>query len=115
MGDADCLFCRIATGEIPTELAYEDDQVVAFRDINPRAPTHLLVIPRRHVASAHELGDDEGQLLAALFGATRRLADEAGLGDGYRIVTNVGPDAGQSVPHLHFHLLGGRSLSWPPG
>jgi histidine triad (HIT) family protein len=115
MADADCLFCRIAAGEVPADLVLEEPELVAFRDINPRAPTHLLVIPRRHVASAHELGPADGGLLAALFDATRRLADEAGLGNGYRIVTNVGPAAGQSVAHLHFHLLGGRSMSWPPG
>ena len=115
MADADCLFCRIAAHEIPSDLVLEDDQVVAFRDINPRAPTHVLVIPRRHVASAHELSGEDGELLAALFGAMRRLADQAGLGNGYRIVTNVGAAAGQSVEHLHFHLLGGRSMAWPPG
>jgi histidine triad (HIT) family protein len=115
MPDADCLFCRIAAGEVPADLVLDEPEVVAFRDINPRAPTHVLVIPRRHVASAHELGADDGELLAALFDAMRRLADEAGLGNGYRIVTNVGPAAGQSVAHLHLHLLGGRSMSWPPG
>jgi histidine triad (HIT) family protein len=117
MADTDptCLFCRIAAGEVPADQIHGDDRVVAFRDINPRAPTHVLVIPRRHVTSAHELGSDDGELLGALFAVMRRLADDAGLGDGYRIVTNVGPAAGQSVPHLHFHLMGGRSMSWPPG
>jgi histidine triad (HIT) family protein len=115
MPETECLFCRIAAGEVPADVVLDEPEVVAFRDINPRAPTHLLVIPRRHVASAHELGDDDGDLLAALFGATRRLADQAGLGNGYRIVTNVGPAAGQSVAHLHLHLLGGRSMGWPPG
>lgn len=115
MADSDCLFCRIATGEIPSEQVYADDDVLAFRDIQPRAPTHLLVIPRRHVRSAHDLGDSDGELLGRLFSVMRRLADDAGLGSGYRIVTNVGPDAGQSVEHLHFHLLGGRHMSWPPG
>ncbi|HEX5396061.1 MAG TPA: histidine triad nucleotide-binding protein [Candidatus Limnocylindria bacterium] len=109
----DCIFCRIAAGDIPADLVLEDEEVVAFRDTNPQAPTHVLVIPRRHVASAHEL-DDPG-LTAALFAAMRRIADAEGLGDGYRIVTNIGPAAGQSVAHLHFHLLGGRSLAWPPG
>jgi histidine triad (HIT) family protein len=109
----DCIFCRIAAGEIPADIVLENEEVVAFRDTNPQAPTHVLVIPRRHVASAHEL-DDPG-LTAALFAAMRRIADAEGLGDGYRIVTNIGPAAGQSVAHLHFHLLGGRSLAWPPG
>jgi histidine triad (HIT) family protein len=109
----DCIFCRIAAGDIPADLVLEDEVVVAFSDTNPQAPTHVLVIPRRHVASAHVL-DDPG-LTAALFAAMRRIADAEGLGDGYRIVTNIGPAAGQSEAHLHFHLLGGRSLAWPPG
>ena len=113
--DPDCLFCRIAAGEIPSDRVHEDDEVIAFRDINPRAPTHVLVIPRRHLPDAQHLTDADAGLLARLFGVMRSLADEAGLGSGYRIVTNVGPDAGQSVPHLHFHLLGGRPMSWPPG
>lgn len=112
--DPDCLFCKIAAGEIPSDVVLEDEQVIVFRDINPRAPTHVLAIPRRHVASAADLTDDDGELLASLFGALRRVAGEAGL-RGYRIVTNVGPESGQSVFHLHFHLLGGRPMSWPPG
>jgi histidine triad (HIT) family protein len=111
----DCLFCLIARREQAADIVLDEGDVVAFRDINPRAPTHLLVIPRRHVAGAHELGDGDAALLGALFGAMRRLAQASGLDDGYRIVTNVGPAAGQSVAHLHFHLLGGRSLGWPPG
>jgi histidine triad (HIT) family protein len=111
---SDCIFCRIAAGEIPADLVFTNDQVVAFRDTNPQAPTHVLVIPRDHIASAHELPRD-GQPLDELFAAIRRIADQEGLGSGYRIVTNVGPDAGQSVPHLHFHVLGGRAMSWPPG
>lgn len=113
--DPDCLFCKIVAGEIPSDRIFEDDAVIAFRDINPRAPTHVLVVPRRHVADAHALTDADGELLARLFSAIRSIADQAGLGTGYRVVTNVGPDAGQSVFHLHFHLLGGRTLSWPPG
>ena len=87
---------------------------VVFRDLNPRAPTHVLAVPRRHLASAADLSDGDGDMLAALFGALRRVAEEAGL-NGYRIVTNVGPESGQSVFHLHLHLLGGRSMTWPPG
>lgn len=113
--DPDCLFCRIVADEIPSDRVYEDDEVVAFRDINPRAPTHVLVVPRRHVPDAHALTDADGELLTRLFGAVRRIADDAGLEQGYRVVTNVGPEAGQSVFHLHLHLLGGRSMSWPPG
>jgi len=112
--EADCLFCRIAAGEIPADVVFQDDAVIVFRDINPRAPTHVLAIPRRHMASAADLTDADGDLLAALFGALRHVAREAGLG-GYRIVTNVGAESGQSVFHLHFHLLGGRPMSWPPG
>jgi|SRR5918992_2498519 histidine triad (HIT) family protein len=113
--DPDCLFCKIVAGEIPSDQVHADDEVIAFRDINPRAPTHVLVIPRRHVEDVHHLTDANGDLLARLFGVIRTLASDAGLQSGYRVVTNVGPDAGQSVPHLHFHLLGGRSMSWPPG
>lgn len=112
--DPDCLFCKIVAGEIPSEVVSSDDQVVVFRDVNPKAPTHVLAIPRRHVAGAADLTDADGDLLAALFGAMRRVAEDAGL-RGYRIATNVGADAGQSVFHLHFHLLGGRAMSWPPG
>ena len=113
--DPDCLFCKIVAGEIPSDLVYEDDDVVAFRDIAPRAPTHVLVVPRRHIADVHALGETDGPLLSALFGAVRRIADDAGLERGYRVVTNVGPESGQSVFHLHLHLLGGRPMSWPPG
>ena len=112
--EPDCLFCRIAAGEIPAEVVYSDDAVVVFRDINPRAPTHVLAIPRRHLPSAAELTDGDGPMLAALFGALRHVAEEAGV-KGYRIVTNVGAEAGQSVFHLHLHLMGGRTMTWPPG
>lgn len=112
--DPDCLFCGIVADEIPSDRVFEDDEVIVFRDINPRAPTHVLAIPRRHVASLAELTDADGDLLAALFGALRRVAADAGL-DAYRIVSNVGAESGQSVFHLHVHLLGGRAMSWPPG
>lgn len=111
---ADCLFCRIVAEEIPSHRAFEDEQVIVFHDINPQAPTHVLAIPRRHVASAASLTHADGDLLAALFGALRSVARELGLDD-YRIVSNVGAEAGQSVFHLHFHLLGGRPMTWPPG
>lgn len=111
---ADCLFCRVAAGEIPAEILFEDETVVAFRDISPKAPTHVLVIPRRHLASVADLTDADGDLLASLFGVMRRVADDAGL-KGYRMLSNVGPESGQSVFHLHFHLLGGRPMAWPPG
>jgi len=113
---ADCLFCRIAADEIPSDRVFEDEQVIVFRDINPRAPTHILAIPRRHLDSTEDLTDTDADaaLLSALFDALRRVARDGGLG-GYRIVTNVGPESGQSVFHLHFHLLGGRPMTWPPG
>ena len=112
--EPDCLFCKIAGGEVPSEVAFQDDRVVVFRDINPKAPTHVLAIPRRHVPSLANLTDADGDLLGALFGAVRRVAQDAGLRD-YRVVSNIGAGAGQSVFHLHLHILGGRPMSWPPG
>ena len=112
---ADCLFCKIARKEIESEIVFESDDVVAFKDINPGAPTHVLVIPRRHIESAQDLTRDDGELLAEMFETMARIATSSGLDNGHRLVTNVGPDAGQSVQHLHFHVLGGRQMSWPPG
>ena len=109
-----CLFCRIATGEIPAQVVLADDRTLVFRDINPQAPVHLLAIPRLHIGSAAELTEEHAELLSALFGALRAAAREEGV-ESYRLVTNVGPDAGQSVDHLHLHLLAGRRLGWPPG
>ena len=111
----DCLFCRMASGEIPVERVHEDDLVFAIRDVNPQAPTHVLVIPVKHVASAAELGSQDAGLLARLFTVAADIARRDGLENGWRLVTNVGPDGGQSVNHLHLHLLGGRRMSWPPG
>lgn len=111
---ADCLFCRIAAGEIPSDRVFEDESVIVFRDINPKAPTHVLAIPRRHLDSVDDLTDADADLLAALFSAMRRVAEQGGL-KGYRIISNVGAESGQSVFHLHFHLLGGRPMAWPPG
>lgn len=116
MTDPDCLFCRIVAGEIPSDRVHEDDLIVVINDINPAAPVHQLLMPRSHVESAAALDDGDSELLGRLFAVAARLARAAGLPErGYRIVTNVGLDAGQSVPHLHFHLLGGRRFSWPPG
>ena len=112
---ADCLFCKMASGVIPVPKVHEDELVFAIRDINSQAPTHALVIPVEHVASAAELGDDHGELLGRLFAVAARIAADDGLDGGWRLVTNVGPDAGQSVHHLHVHLLGGRAMAWPPG
>ena len=111
---SDCLFCRIAAGEIPSDRVLEDDEIIAFRDIRPRAPTHVLVIPRRHVADLQSLTDADADLAAALFRGVREVASNAGLRS-YRVVSNVGAEAGQSVDHLHLHVLGGRPMSWPPG
>ncbi len=111
----DCLFCRIVGGTIPADRVHEDDVVLAFRDINPQAPTHVLVIPKEHIASAAELRVRDGELLGQLWETVARLAESERLADGWRVVTNVGRDGGQSVEHLHLHLLGGRALGWPPG
>jgi histidine triad (HIT) family protein len=113
--DPDCLFCRIVAGEIPSDRVLEDDDVVAFRDVNPQAPTHVLVVPRRHVPDVDTLGVDDAGLLSSLFAAVRRVAELENLSKGYRVVTNVGAESGQSVFHLHLHVLGGRRMEWPPG
>ena len=112
---ADCLFCRIAAVEIPATRVHEDDLVVAIRDLHPQAPSHVLVLPREHVASAADLTEASGPLLGRLFAVAADIARREGLDGGWRLVTNVGPDAGQSVAHLHVHLLGGRPMGWPPG
>jgi histidine triad (HIT) family protein len=113
---ADCLFCRIAAKAVPAALVHEDADVVAFEDIAPQAPVHLLVIPRRHIASAAELGEADGPLLGRMFAVAGRLARECGVAEtGFRLVTNAGRDARQSVMHLHLHVLGGRPFGWPPG
>ena len=112
---ADCLFCRIAAGEIPATKVHEDDLVFAIRDINPQAPTHVLVMPLAHVVSAADLTEGDAPLLGRLFAVAAGLARREGLDGGWRLVSNVGPDAGQSVDHLHVHLLGGRPMTWPPG
>ena len=112
----DCLFCRIIAGEIPAERLHDDELVVAIRDIAPRAPTHILLMPRRHIASAAELTDDDGPMLGRLFAVAADLARAAGTAhDGYRLVSNVGTWGGQTVHHLHVHLMGGRAFEWPPG
>jgi histidine triad (HIT) family protein len=112
----DCIFCRIVRGEIPARAVAETDRILAFRDVDPQAPTHVLLVPKLHVVeSAAELGPDHAGLLGELFGLAARIARDERLERGFRLVTNVGPDAGQSVQHLHVHLLGGRALRWPPG
>jgi histidine triad (HIT) family protein len=111
-----CPFCRIATGTLPSEQVYRDEMVVGFRDLNPQAPLHVLVIPRRHIGGINAPEAEDGALLAAMVRAANQIAREQGVAEsGYRLVWNVGPDAGQSVFHLHLHVLGGRRLGWPPG
>ena len=114
----DCVFCRIASKEIPAELLWDDEEVVAFPDLHPQAPVHVLVIPKRHIASTAELGPAQANLVGRLVAVAILVARREGLDKperGFRIVSNTGPDAGQSVAHLHLHLLGGRALGWPPG
>ena len=114
--DPDCLFCRIVTGEIPSTRVAEDDLAVAFRDIAPRSPTHVLVIPREHIPSAADLTEDDNALSGHLLAVAASIARSEGIAEvGYRIVTNVGTWGGQSVGHLHLHVMGGRPFSWPPG
>lgn len=111
-----CIFCRIVEGEVPARVVHEDEDTMAFRDVNPQAPVHLLVIPRRHVEAVSDLADSDRELAGRLLLVAGEVAREAGLEDsGYRIVANTGSDGGQTVPHLHLHVLGGRSMSWPPG
>ncbi|MGE5554414.1 MAG: histidine triad nucleotide-binding protein [Betaproteobacteria bacterium] len=113
---AECLFCRIAAKEIPAQVVYEDELVMAFRDINPQAPVHVLIIPKGHVASLREIEEAHPLVAGRLLRVARDVAVQEGVSDsGYRLVVNTGRDAGQAVAHLHFHLLGGRALCWPPG
>lgn len=107
----DCLFCAIIDGEIPSTKVYEDELCLAFRDINPLAPTHILILPKTHIPSANAIDETNSAVVAHIFELVPRLAAAEGLDNGYRVITNCGPDAGQSVQHLHFHLLGGRKLS----
>ncbi len=112
----DCLFCKIVNGDIPSAKVYEDDKVLAFRDIEPQAPVHVLIIPKEHIASANELNEENASVVGHIYAVAAKIAKEEGIADGgYRIVNNCGADGGQTVGHLHFHMLGGRSLQWPPG
>jgi histidine triad (HIT) family protein len=113
---SDCLFCRIANRDLPASIVYEDERVVAFNDINPQAPTHVLVIPKRHIDSLNEIGVDEDRLIGELVRRAAAIARERGLAPGgFRVLFNTNRDAGQTVFHIHLHLLGGRSMAWPPG
>lgn len=111
-----CIFCKIAAGDIPADIVYQDDTVVAFRDLNPQAPTHILVIPRRHLATLNDVEPDVEPILGRMFGAVKEIAAAEGLSDpGYRTVINCNEAGGQAVFHIHLHLLGGRMMHWPPG
>ena len=113
---ADCIFCKIINGEIPSKKVYEDDKVYAFYDITPEAPIHFLVIPKEHIESVNDLNDSNIDIVSHIFKVINKLVIELNISDkGYRIVNNCGEDGGQTVKHIHFHVLGGRSLKWPPG
>jgi histidine triad (HIT) family protein len=115
VSDGDCLFCRIVSKDVPAQVVLDSDDVLAFRDVNPQAPTHVLVIPKEHIASLEAVGERHGPVLASLVAAVNEVAREDGVAGGFRVVTNVGRAAGQSVDHLHLHVLGGRGMTWPPG
>jgi histidine triad (HIT) family protein len=112
---SDCLFCKIRDGAIPAKIVAETPNALAFRDIAPQAPTHVLVIPRKHLVSLHEASTDDAMLIGELHLLAQKIAKDEGLTSGYRTVLNTGRDAGQTVFHLHLHLLGGRTMTWPPG
>ena len=113
---ADCLFCKIVAGQVPATIVFQDDHLVAFKDITPRAPTHVLIVPRRHIASLNDLSAGDDALVGEMVRAAAAIATEQGLADrGYRTVFNCNADAGQTVYHVHLHLLGGRTMTWPPG
>ncbi len=112
----DCLFCKIVEGEIPADIIYESDTAIAFRDINPQAPTHVLIIPRKHISTINDISAADQELIGTLFMAAKEIAANEGIAEsGYRVVMNCNEGAGQSVFHIHLHLLGGRGLGWPPG
>jgi histidine triad (HIT) family protein len=111
----DCVFCKIAAGEIPSTAVYQDELAYAFGDISPKAPVHVLIIPREHIGSLAEAGADKRALLGHLMGVAGKIARQKNLAKGYRVVVNTGEDGGQTVEHLHLHLMGGRQMSWPPG
>jgi histidine triad (HIT) family protein len=113
---SDCIFCKIASGEIPGDIVYENDDVLAFRDLHPQAPTHVLVIPRRHIATINDLQDTDAELVGQMYLAAKKVAEIDGLSKpGYRTVMNCNAGAGQTVFHIHLHVLGGRQMTWPPG
>lgn len=113
---ADCIFCQIAQHKMQAKVIYEDNEIIAFRDINPQAPVHILIIPKKHISSVNDLSEVDDVLIGMIHRISKKIAtDESCVETGFRLVLNTGPDAGQAVGHLHFHLLGGRKFSWPPG
>lgn len=113
---SDCIFCKIASGEIPCSKVYEDDTVLCFNDINPEAPCHVLVIPKKHISNLNSITEEDSVILSHIFMVIKKVVKDLGIEEkGYRVVTNCGEDGGQTVQHIHFHVLGGRSLAWPPG
>lgn len=110
-----CIFCKIANGEIPANKVYEDESVLAFYDLEPQAPVHILIIPKAHISSAADITAENSAVISHIFEIAASIAKQKGLSDGFRIVNNCGDSAGQSVKHIHFHLLGGRDFTWPPG
>ncbi|MGI6698475.1 MAG: histidine triad nucleotide-binding protein [Clostridia bacterium] len=113
---SDCIFCKIASGDIPGDVVYQDDRVIAVNDIDPKAPVHILIMPKKHIPSLNEIDDSNKDIMAHILTVAANLAKAKGVAEkGYRIVNNCGVQGGQSVEHIHFHLLGGRSLAWPPG
>ena len=113
---SDCLFCKIIEGNIPADIVFENDDVLAFRDVNPKAPTHILIIPRKHISTTNDLTENHELVMGRLFSAAKIIATQEGVSDdGYRMVVNCNENAGQTVFHIHMHLLAGRSMSWPPG
>lgn len=113
---SDCVFCLICEKKIPSDIVYEDEDVLAFKDINPEAPVHVLIVPKKHIASLIDMDDDDLRIISRIFKVANKIAVDTGIAEsGFRLVTNCGKDAGQSVAHVHFHLLGGRSMQWPPG
>ena len=111
----DCIFCKIAAGIIPSKKAYEDDKVLAFYDLDPQAPVHILIIPKEHITSAAEINEENSAIIAHIFEAAAKIAKELKLDNGFRIVTNCGEDGGQTVKHIHFHVMSGRKFTWPAG
>lgn len=111
----DCIFCKIGAGEIPSNIVYEDEKIIAFEDMSPQAPIHVLIIPKKHIAHIDELESSDNELIGHIFHTIAKLSKELGLGEGFRVVVNNKSQGGQTVNHVHFHLLGGRNMQWPPG